>query len=241
MQASKLRTLWIILISSAITIHSSLRIIFMCLLGKSARERIDQECRRWARRLLKAVKANYQVHNPHHVDVSQYPRCILMANHSSHYDIPLSMAALPGSIRMLAKQELGRIPIFGKALKMAEFPLVNRQNPRRAVKQDLANAQKLMQDGIIVWIAPEGSRSHTNELQRFKRGGFALAINAQATIIPIGIEGSQKILPAKTLQFHLHQTVNIHIGEPVDASAYRSEDINQLIENIREQIRHMIS
>jgi len=239
MKASKLRTLWIILNSTAITVHFSLKTIFMYLLKTSTRARVDQVCRRWSQRLLKAIKTDYQVANPHHIDITQYPCCMIMANHSSHYDIPLCLAALPGSIRMLAKQELGKIPVFGKAMQMAEFPFVNRNNPRQAVK-DLANAQKLMQDGIIIWVAPEGTRSHTGELQRFKKGGFKLAINAQATIIPIGIRGAHKILPTKTTQFHLHQAVTIHIGEPVDASAYSAANIDQLMAVMTERIQKLL-
>lgn len=239
MKASKLRTLWIILISTVIVMHSSLRVIFMCLFKTSTRERIDQECRRWARRLLKAVKVNYEVNNPQHIDITQYPCCMLMVNHSSHYDIPLCFAALSGSIRMLAKQELGRIPLFGKAMRMAEFPLVDRQNTRQAII-DLAKAQKLMQDGVIIWIAPEGTRSPTGKLQRFKKGGFKLAVNAQATIIPIGICGAHKILPKNTIQFNLHQNVTINIGKPVNASQYTTENIDQLMTGVAEQIQELL-
>ncbi|MEE9452504.1 MAG: lysophospholipid acyltransferase family protein [Gammaproteobacteria bacterium] len=225
-------------VSILIVVTSSIKTFFMCFTGLATRKFIDQECRRFSHRLLKAVRTSFTVVNPHQVDIQQYTHCVLMANHSSHYDIPLCIAALPGSIRMLAKKELGRIPLFGKALQMAEFPLVDRQNPRQAVK-DLKKAEELMRSGIIIWVAPEGKRSTTDQLQPLKRGGFSLAIKTKATIIPIAIYGSRKILPTKTLKFGLHQHVEIRIGAPIDASTYNLQNAKALmgkVTNVMQQL-----
>ena len=70
----------------------------------------------------------------------------------------------------------------------------------------------------------------------FKKGGFILAIEAGALIIPVGIRGSEKVLPPKTWEFFLDQKVDIHIGKPIDASSFTLENKDELIEAVRREI-----
>ena len=104
-------------------------------------------------------------------------------------------------------------------------------------KKDLKAAGEKMEDGIVLWIAPEGTRSRTGRLGSFKKGGFILAIETGAQIIPVGIRGSEKVLPAKTWDFYLDQQVDIHIGKPIDASAYTLENKDELIEAVRRELK----
>ena len=66
-----------------------------------------------------------------------------MSTHASHYDIPVSFVSLPGSIRMLAKKELFKIPLLGQAMAAAEFPSIDRSNRQNAVR-DLDRARAMM-------------------------------------------------------------------------------------------------
>ena len=158
---------------------------------------------------------------------------MIMSNHSSLYDIPLIFESLPGSVRMLAKKELYKIPLFGFALETNDFVSIDRHNRHQAHK-DLQQARKKMEEGIILWAAPEGTRSLTGALQPFKKGIFHLAMETEAIIIPVGIRGIHEVLPAKTLHFTPHQTVSVHIGAPIDSR--EMGDRVALMETVAKQI-----
>jgi 1-acyl-sn-glycerol-3-phosphate acyltransferase len=163
---------------------------------------------------------------------------ILMSNHSSLYDIPLIFTALPGSIRMLTKKELFRVPIWGRGLTAGEFISIDRKDREQAIR-DLAVARDKMSSGIVLWVAPEGTRSRDGRLGEFKKGGFMLALETGATIIPIGIRGAAGVLPAKTLRFELGREAEVRIGAPIEASTYTLERRDELMEHVAEAIREL--
>lgn len=236
MRASKLRTLWIITLSAIFTAYTCGKSTLKALLGITSREWCDAELQRWVRRLIKLVKVDYKVNNPHHISPKKGQATIIMCNHTSLYDIPLSLLAFPEcSVRMLSKKEIARIPIMGKGMIAAEFPIIDRENRRQAIR-DLEKVKKLLESGIIMWIAPEGTRSKDGKLGQFKKGAFITAISTKATIIPLGIRGAENILPAKTKAFNLKQKAEITIGKPIDASKYKLADKEKLIEAAREEM-----
>lgn len=96
-----------------------------------------------------------------------------------------------------------------------------------------------MKSGILIWVAPEGTRSKNGKLAPFKKGAFITAIHAKATIIPIGIRGAFEIIPAKTFNINLQQKAEIHIGKPIDASQYTLENRNELIEKTYQAIEEL--
>jgi 1-acyl-sn-glycerol-3-phosphate acyltransferase len=196
---------------------------------------MDEYSRRWATNILKLIKLTYTVVDPHQLTLNSNRAYIVMSNHASLYDIPLIMLALPGSIRMMAKKELFRVPIWGRAMKHSEFIPIDRSHGRRALR-DLKYAKKKLEDGIVIWIAPEGTRSRTGRLQPFKKGGFMLAKQANAIIIPVGIRGAGKILPPKTLDLHIKEHVEIHLGKPIDTTEYKVTDRDLLIQDVANSI-----
>jgi 1-acyl-sn-glycerol-3-phosphate acyltransferase len=240
MKIGRIRTLWIICILVVYTGITCLKSIFKYFFSIPTRPWVDKTLHHWTNQLLNKVAVTYKVINPHNVQPQPGKPTILMCNHSSVYDIPLGFKAFPNhSIRMLAKRELSRIPLFGKGMAAAEFPFIDRKNRYQAIK-DLAYAKELMKSGIIIWIAPEGTRSKTGKLAPFKKGGFITAIQAQATIIPIGIRGAFDIIPAKTLHINLKQQAEIHIGEPIDASQFTMENKDQLVALTHNSIKKLI-
>lgn len=239
MKISKLRTFWIISLAALYTANTCGQSIIMRMLNKINRSWVDKTIQIWVNRVLNLAKVNCIIVNPNHVEPKPGQATIIMCNHSSALDIPLSLYAFRNhSLRMLAKKEMSKIPIIGKGMKASEFPFVDRKNRHQAIK-DLNAMQELLKSGIVMWIAPEGTRSPTEALGTFKKGGFITAINAKATIIPIGIRGANNILPARTLQLSLDETAEIHIGTPVDASKYTLETKEALIEKIYLQIKEL--
>ena len=146
---------------------------------------------------------------------------------------------IPRGIRMITKKELFKVPLWGQAMKACDFISIDRNNRRQAIK-DLAAAQEKMRSGIILWIAPEGTRTRTGKLGPFKKGGFMIAQKTKSTIIPVGLCGTYEVLPPKTLDFNIGSHIKIHIGKPIDAGQYSSADIKQLMQDVETSIRNLI-
>lgn len=232
MRANILKRLQIIVVS----VYASLKISIIALYrvhftGGYPRWFGDKWLRWWAKTCVDAVKIDHTVIDPYQVRIEPGKRYIIMSNHRSHYDIPLMMLSLPGSIRMLTKKEFFSVPIWGRGLVAGEFISIDRSDLEEA-KKDLANARAKMESGIVLWIAPEGTRSRTGRMGPFKKGGFIMAIEAGATIIPVGIQGSQSVLRPKTMDFFLNQKVTITIGSPIETSQYTMEQKDRLIEDV---------
>jgi 1-acyl-sn-glycerol-3-phosphate acyltransferase len=240
MKSTTLKTLHIAFMLVYYTLITSIRSVLKYCFSVPDRAWVDKTIHHWADQLLNQAKVSYTVENPHNVAPRPGQATILMCNHSSVYDIPLGFKAFPKhSIRMLSKKELSKIPIFGKGMAAAEFPFVDRKNRYQAI-QDLEYVKKLMQSGIVMWIAPEGTRSKDAQLRPFKKGAFIMAIQSKATIIPIGIRGASNIVPARSFSIHLNQKAEIHIGEPIEASTYALEEKEQLIEKTYLAIEQLI-
>lgn len=235
-----LRNPFTVLHALLITFSMSAWTMLQLSFSRLSREKLDQRLRWWAGSLLRFIKLDYTIHNPHQTTLEKGKPYIIMCNHCSYYDIPLSLMALPGSIRMLAKKELLQIPIWGNAMKMTEFVSIDRFNPRQALK-DMNYARKVMENGIILWIAPEGTRSATGELQPFKPGGFRLALQCAATIIPVAIEGSNRVMAARSMVVKRGQHVDIHIGRPIDASQFNKRQRDELAGVVENEIRSMLN
>ncbi len=240
MKISKLRTLWIMFLSSIYTLNTTGQSVLKQFFGQTNRAWVDKTLHIWDKRILDLVKVKCRVINPFNVEPKASHPTIIMCNHSSLYDIPLSMRAFPHhSIRMLAKKEMSKIPIVGKGMTAAEFPFIDRKNRRQAFK-DLETVQELLNSGIVMWIAPEGTRSKDGKLAPFKKGAFITAIQAKATIIPIGIRGAYDILPARTFQFNINQNAEVHIGKPIDASKFSLDNKEELIAKVYQSIKQLV-
>ena len=239
MRANMLQKLRIL----TVTIYATLRITLIVLYRVNIRGGYprwfgDKWLKWWAGKLVDAVKIHYTVIDPNELKIETGKRYIIMSNHRSHYDIPLMILCLPGSIRMLTKKEFFRVPLWGRGLKAGEFISIDRSDFDQA-KKDLASARAKMESGIVLWISPEGTRSRTGRLGPFKKGGLIMAIESGATIIPVGIQGTENVLRPKTTDFFLDQDVTITIGSPIEASSYTLEQKDQLLEEVRKSIANL--
>ena len=200
----------------------------------------DRIFRWYAQKIIDVTRIRYTVNDPYNLEIKPGGRYIIMVNHRSLYDIPLSVLGLPNSLRMLTKKDLFKVPIWGQGLKAGEFVSIDRSDLQQAIR-DLAEARRVMESGIVLWVAPEGTRSRDGKLGPFKKGGFVMAIESGATIIPVGIQGSEKILPPKTFDFHIDQDVTFNIGAPIEASRYTLNEKEGLMEEVRQSILELCS
>ena len=160
---------------------------------------------------------------------------IFMVNHQSNVDIPILVQSLSRfQLRWIAKKELLWVPFFGWAMWATKHITVDRANPMHAMKS-LRLAKERIAAGISVVVFPEGTRSRDGQLQRFKKGGFLLAVQTNTEIVPVTIKGSYDLLPSGAWRL-LSGTVEVVVDQPVSIAGYRPGNLRLLSEQIRETI-----
>lgn len=160
---------------------------------------------------------------------------VFIANHQSNIDIPVLIQSLIAhQLRWVAKKELLWIPFFGWALWASKHILVDRADPRSAIKS-LKTARERIRAGISIVVFPEGTRSRNGTLLRFKKGGMLLALQTGTPIVPITINGSRNVLPAGAWRL-LPGTIDVIIDRPVAVKGLRPGKLRELSTQIRETI-----
>jgi 1-acyl-sn-glycerol-3-phosphate acyltransferase len=195
-------------------------------------EKIHQVARNWARSLLHLVGVRVRVIGQQNV-LSDKPQ-IFIANHQSVFDIFAVLGHVPGEFRWIAKEELFRIPVFGRAMRKAGYIPINRKNHEKAMTS-IAEAIEKIRGNRSVMSFPEGTRSIDGTIGPFKPGMFLLAMQAGVPIVPMTIIGANKVWPKRSLSIK-PGVITIVIDKPVDVKAYTPERCNELIEKVRNTI-----
>ncbi|MCR3921072.1 MAG: 1-acyl-sn-glycerol-3-phosphate acyltransferase [Firmicutes bacterium] len=156
---------------------------------------------------------------------------ILCANHISWYDPPLVGALTRRFARFMAKEELFKIPVMGRFLKMIQvFPIKRNSADRKAIKTSL----ETLQAGHGLGMFPEGTRSRTADLLPPQAGVGFIAVKSEAPVVPIAIIGPYK----------LFRRVRVRIGTPLRFPEYygvkvRSEQLDDVAKRIMQEIDHL--
>jgi 1-acyl-sn-glycerol-3-phosphate acyltransferase len=203
------------------------------LVGWERRERYDARLLSWADNLLRRAKVSLAVTGVE--NAARGEAFVVMSNHQSLYDVPVIFSALRRPIRMVTKAELFRIPIWGRAMREAGFIEVDRGDHERAV-QSMQRASEAFARGMNIWISPEGTRSRDGSLGAFRKGGFHLALEAGARILPVGIDGTRQVLPAKGRTVRPGANVAVTICPPVDPRDFGSTRLDALVDHVRRAI-----
>jgi len=157
---------------------------------------------------------------------------IFMSNHVSNLDPPILCPLIPRRTSILAKKEIWRIPILGKALDLAEIVPVEREN-RDAAIQSIRRAGEVMQHHINMTLFPEGTRSRDGRLLPFKKGPFHLAAETGFPIVPITILGTYEMMPKGNMIVR-PGTATLVFHPPVDPRRYPSRE--ELMQAVRDVI-----
>ncbi len=166
--------------------------------------------------------------------VAEARAAVYMSNHQSVLDIGALVATLPVSWRFVAKRELTYIPFFGWALGLSGQIVIDRGDRARSVAS-LKRAAARVRDGLNVIIFPEGTRSRDGRLQPFKSGGFHLAIEAQAPIVPVTVSGSFALIPKRSLRIRSGR-IRVAYGSPIQTAGLTVESREALKARVRAAI-----
>jgi 1-acyl-sn-glycerol-3-phosphate acyltransferase len=164
---------------------------------------------------------------------------VFMSNHLSTLDIWAAYVAIPVPVRMIAKKQLSRIPLFGWAMAAGRFIFIDRQNAV-AARRSIERAKERIHDGDSVLIFPEGTRSRDGKLGAFKKGGFHLAIDAGVPIVPLAMEGTRELMPRGSLLLRPGR-MRVTVGAPIPTEGLSSEDRDALLERVHGTIAAMLS
>lgn len=159
---------------------------------------------------------------------------VFMANHQSNFDIPVLTACLDRwSVRMVAKESLFRIPVFGWAMRRVGHVSLDRANMRKAMHA-IQKAVEIANSGISMVIFPEGTRSRDfSRLQEFKAGGFILAIKCGLPVAPVVLSGSGVIMPKNDWRIR-PGTITIKALPPVAPGSYSLKEREQFKDNLQQ-------
>ncbi|NCX95641.1 MAG: 1-acyl-sn-glycerol-3-phosphate acyltransferase [Chitinophagia bacterium] len=156
---------------------------------------------------------------------------VVVLNHNSMIDIPVSSPWIPASNKTLAKIEMARVPVFGVIYKAGSI-LLDRKSPTSR-RDSLTQMLKTLELGINLCLYPEGTRNTTAEpLQPFFDGAFTVAVRAQKPIMPGIIFNTKRIMPAGKKFWLLPHPIQIHFLEPINTAGLSQEDVPALKQQV---------
>ena len=177
----------------------------------------------------------YRVRGREHIPKNR--AVVFCSNHESNVDPPVLFQALHKRLHVLFKAELTKIPVLGAVMLGGGFVPVERGR-REASMVSIDRAAESIRSGNSFLIFPEGTRSRTAELLPFKKGGFIMAIKAQAPIVPVAVSGGRAAMQ-KGSWLVRPVMVDVRIGEPVETAGFTVDDRDALIAIVRERIEEL--
>lgn len=150
---------------------------------------------------------------------------VVVCNHNSLLDPPVSSPSIPGPNKTIAKVEMAKIPIFGIIYRRGAV-LVDRKS-EESRRASYMKMKEVLQQGLHMCIYPEGTRNKGKEpLQRFHDGAFRLAVDMQKPIIPALIFNSAKAMPRKPF-FYWPQRVEMHFLPAVTVEGKTAQQVKE--------------
>lgn len=156
---------------------------------------------------------------------------IVVFNHNSYMDAPVSAPGVPGGNKTISKIEMSKIPLFGMIYKRGSV-LVDRKSEESRLKS-YTYMKRVLDMGLHMCIYPEGTRNKTNlPLKEFKDGAFRLAIETKKAIIPAVLFNTKKVLPQHKMFYFWPSKIEMHFLDPVETKDLSMQDVKALKEKV---------
>lgn len=189
----------------------------------------------WIKGVLRIFDVTLEVSGRENLDPDR--TYVVMANHRSQLDpVAMGVAVLPRVTRWVAKQELRRVPILGKALELSGQIFIDRGDTSSAVRALSRHAGD--RDALICFF-PEGHRSSTREMMPFKKGAAAFAISSKMSVLPMAVSGSERCIANHSV-ISTPGTIRVAFGKPIDTTGMTEDDRGALTESARAQVEAML-
>lgn len=202
--------------------------------GRAAKtEEVEAVAQAWARRFLEIPPIELAVEGAENVEPGQ--QYIVVSNHLSNFDVPVAVRAMPMPTRFISKDEVSKIPLFGRAVQYAGVVMIDRDATRS--RHDALNAAvaKSMDKGYSIVLFAEGTRSRTGEMGDFHRGAARIALAAGLDILPIVITGTYDVNPPGSPVVYPGE-VTVRILPPISLEEKSTQDAKAITDDVRELI-----
>jgi 1-acyl-sn-glycerol-3-phosphate acyltransferase len=166
---------------------------------------------------------------------------VYAVNHTSNVEPPILYSVLRGlypRLRILYKAELRKLPILVRAFDVAGFVPLERGNREQSLPA-IERAAKALREGNSFLIFPEGTRSRSGALLPFKKGGFIMALQGQAPIVPVAIVGARDAMRKGSLIIHPVKIV-VRFGQPIETAGLGLQDRDALIARARDAVATLL-
>lgn len=181
--------------------------------------------RLWMGIFLMLSGCSFRVTGKHHFEGLE--PAIVICNHNSLIDVPVSTPFLPRANKTIAKKSFVYVPLFGWIYQSASV-IVDRKNDQS--RRDSFDAMKrVLGKGLDMLIYPEGTRNKTSEpLKSFYDGAFKLAIDTKKPIVPVVLLNTKKILPAYPIMCLQTGKIQMDILAPIATEGHTVQSLKQL-------------
>ena len=159
---------------------------------------------------------------------------VMVLNHNSGVDI-FAAYKIPLNFRWVSKREVFRVPFMGPLLTIHGDIPIERGNPSKAMAKVLSLGKLWLSRGASVAIFPEGTRSKTGEINRFKMGAFNLAKEAEVEILPVVMTGTNKMF-RKGWLMNWTNHVAIRVLKPIPVEQVVATDVKDMAQQVRESM-----
>ena len=188
---------------------------------------------RWSRGILRVTGARMTVEGQENIPAGP---CVFVGNHRSYYDIPILLTALDAPHGILAKEELEKIPLLNRWMKLLGCVFVKRDDIRASVKA-LNDATAIVESGRSFVIFPEGTRYKGEEggAGEFKAGAFRIAVKTSAPVVPVAVTGARALFEANGNRCR-PGSVRIKVMPPIQTAGMSKAEQKQLPDAVRQSI-----
>ena len=195
---------------------------------------VDRHIPCWSRGILKVTGVTLTVEGLE--NIPKEGPCVFVGNHRSYYDIPLLLASLDKPHGILAKEELEKIPLLNRWMKLLGCVFVQRDDLRASVRA-LNDATAIVESGRSFVIFPEGTRYKGEEggVGEFKSGAFRIAVKTGAPVVPVALTGARALFENNGNRCHPGR-VHICILPPIQTAGMSKAEQKQLPEAVRQTI-----
>ncbi|XP_078739158.1 1-acyl-sn-glycerol-3-phosphate acyltransferase alpha-like [Lampetra fluviatilis] len=166
--------------------------------------------------------------------------CVIVSNHQSSLDFLGMMEFLPERGVLVAKREIMLYTgPFGLASYLCGTLFIDRRDPDRAKEAVAKFAHSLLPQDLRLWMFPEGTRNHGNDLLPFKRGAFHLAVQGQVPIVP-AVFSNYSSFYSKEKQIFKPGTITLTVLPPISTEGLGASDVGPLADRVRDAMMDVL-
>jgi 1-acyl-sn-glycerol-3-phosphate acyltransferase len=188
----------------------------------------------WSRAIVRLLLLPVTVEGRENLDPKQ--SYVFVANHQGAFDIFLIYGFLNRNFKWMMKRSLRKIPLVGVACEVSHQIFVDKSGPSK-IRSTYDHAREVLKEGMSVVVFPEGARTFTGHMGKFRRGAFMLADELQLPVVPLTINGSFNIMPrTRDWRFCIWHPLKLTIHKPIPPTGQGRENIQHVLEKSYEAV-----